>query len=71
MNKETGFAVITQDVGKILTYAYAVIDADGNITKNNVKESFVVMDEDLLAHVTAIETYINNKLNPTPTTPAN
>ncbi|MDF2885153.1 MAG: hypothetical protein K0R54_5725 [Clostridiaceae bacterium] len=42
MNKETGFAVITQDVGKILTYAYAVIDTEGNITKNNVKESFVV-----------------------------
>lgn len=62
MKKLTGFAVVNCEVGKKIAYTYTEIDGDGNITKSNVKESFVVVDESLITVINEIEKNINDRL---------
>lgn len=65
MNQYTGFAVITRNGANTMAYTYNIVDdSTGLITKSGIKESFVILDNDLSTHVNAIQTYINNKLNP-------
>lgn len=58
----TGFAVINSDVGKKIAYTYSIIDEAGNVTKSNTKESFAVLDEEILNAITTIESNINTRL---------
>lgn len=47
---------------------YSVVSPTGDILKSNVPGSFVVdkvKDAELQAHIDAIKTYIDNRLNPT------
>ena len=63
MEKLTSFTVLTTGQGKRAAYTYSIIDDDGNITSQNNRANFVVTDEDLLAEIESIETYIqDNKL---------
>lgn len=64
MNTLTGFSVITQSVGKVVTYAYSIIDTEGNITKSNVQITYVEMDVEELDLITQLEAKINARLNP-------
>lgn len=59
----TGFAVINRAEGKRVAYTHSVIDQEGNIKEDNVKNSFIALDEGLLTTIKELETYIeNNKL---------
>lgn len=50
--------------GQALSYTYSVVDEGGNFTKRNVKGSFLVTDEAVMAHIEAINQYIQeNKLD--------
>lgn len=60
MIKLTGFAVSDIQEGKLLTFIYSEINEQGIITRNNERESRIVMDDDLKGHITAIQDYINN-----------
>lgn len=58
----TGFAVINSDIGKKIAYTYSIVDETGNVTKSNTKESFAVIDEEILNAITTIESNINTRL---------
>lgn len=60
----TGFAVINRAEGKRIAYTYSEVDeVTGNIIEDNIKESFIGLDDKLLKNVTQIEKYINeNKI---------
>jgi hypothetical protein len=62
MKKLTGFAIVNCEVGKKVAFTYSEIDADGNIGKSNVKESFVAVDETLLSSIQVIEDSIKTRI---------
>lgn len=59
----TGFAIINSDVGKKIAFTYSTVDEGGNITKSNTKESFAVIDENMLNAIKIIEDNINTRLS--------
>lgn len=61
MIKITGFAVVNSEVGKKIAYTYSDVDTNGNITKSNVKESYVAVDENVLQSIETIEGNINKR----------
>lgn len=65
MNKLlTSFMTRQVAEGQMMSFTYSEIDESGNFRKRNAKESFLVIDEELLAHINAIEKYIKeNKLS--------
>lgn len=52
------FQVIKRDGMYGVASTYNEIDDLGNITKLNEKDSFIAVDNDLNAHIAAIEQYI-------------
>lgn len=62
MKKLTGFAVVNCEVGKKIAFTHTEMDNSGNVTKSNVKESFVVLDENVLNAIQIIEDVINVRI---------
>lgn len=62
MKKLTGFAVITDSVGKRIAYTYTTLSKDGVVTDSNAKESFVVIDDDTLDLISKLEDKVNLRL---------
>lgn len=62
MKKLTAFTVHTTAEGKRCAYMYSVIDTDGNITESNRRANCVLLDEDTLAAVNRVETFLNDRL---------
>lgn len=60
----TSFSVISAPEGKRVSYTYSELDANGNLVKSNVRESFIAMDADLLTKITDLENIINLRINP-------
>lgn len=58
----TGFAVINSDIGKKVAYTFSDVDEQGNIVKSNAKESFAIIEEDVLNAIKVIENTINARL---------
>lgn len=59
----TSFTAHTTAEGQRISYTYSVIDEEGNIINQNIRENFVVVDAGLQSHIKAISDYINaNKL---------
>lgn len=52
------FQAIKRDGIHSLSTTYNEIDDQGNITRTNAKDSFMVVDAGLQAHIEAIEEYI-------------
>lgn len=65
MKKITGFAVVNSDVGKKIAFTYSELDDNGNIIKSNTKESYVAVDDNVLAAIVTIEANINARLTET------
>lgn len=64
INRLTGVALITTGEGERVSFTYSVLDSEGNVTSANNKSSFIVMDDELQAHITAIKDFVNtNKLS--------
>ncbi|MGO5073294.1 hypothetical protein ACTQ4K_04935 [Clostridium sporogenes] len=64
IKKLTGIAVINRAEGKRIAYTYSELDNNtGDIIQDNVKNSFIALDERLLATIKDLEIYIkDNKL---------
>ena len=64
INRLTGVALITTGEGERVSFTYSTLDSEGNVTSANNKSSFIVMNDELQAHITAIKDYVNtNKLS--------
>ncbi|MFT8350106.1 hypothetical protein [Clostridium saccharoperbutylacetonicum] len=63
MKKITGLAIVNCEIGKKIAYTYSILDDYGNITTPNVKESFAVVDEEILKAITTIENNISKRLS--------
>lgn len=62
MKKLTAFTVHTTAEGKRCAYMYSVIDEDGNIVENNKRANCVLLEEEPLAAVEKIETFLTKRL---------
>ena len=58
----TGFAVVTDSIGKRIAYTYSEVDEVGNIIKSNTKESYVVLSEEELTLINSLEGKIKSRL---------
>ena len=58
----SGFAVINDTIGKRISYTYTEVDETGNILKQNVKESFLVLDDETKTFIDQLENKINERL---------
>ena len=58
----TGFAVVTDSVGKRIAYTYSEVDEVGNIIKSNTKDSYVVLSEEELTLINNLEEKIKSRL---------
>lgn len=56
----TSFTKMNTAEGTRLSYAYSEVADDGTIISQNNRGNFVVTDADLLAHLNAIGTYIQD-----------
>ncbi len=61
----TGFAVINNRNGKMISYTYDVVDEKGNLKNSNKKESFVVLEgeEELKTAVMNLEELVERRMN--------
>ncbi|MDP4143123.1 MAG: MucBP domain-containing protein [Bacillota bacterium] len=66
MNQCIGYNSIIRTNGTVITYAYNILDDNGNTIKPNAQESFVLLptDTDLINANNTILKAINNRLNP-------
>lgn len=62
MKKLTGFAVMTDAVGKRVAFTYSVVDESGLIVDSNKKESYVVLDEEELKLISDLEDKVKTRL---------
>ena len=62
MKKLSGVAIVTTAEGERVSYTYAELDSDGNITSQNNRASFVALDEGLLAAIKTLKDTVNERL---------
>jgi hypothetical protein len=63
MKKLTSFTHLITGEGDRIAFTYSEIDDVGNISSQNNKGNFIVVDDELKAHVDAIKNFIaQNKL---------
>lgn len=62
MNILTGFAVITDSMGKRVAYTYSAVNELGTVTDSNIKASYVVLDEEELELIKQLEEKIKTRL---------
>ncbi len=59
----TGFAIINDRNGERVSYTYDEVDDLGNITKSNVKESYLALDQETKDAITNLKTFIETRMN--------
>lgn len=63
MKKLTSFTAHVTAEGQRISYTYSEIDETGNLKSQNNRENFIVMDQEIMKHIEAINAYIEkNKL---------
>ena len=62
MKKLSAVAIVTTAEGERVSYTYAELDNDGNITSQNNRASFVALDDALLAAISTLKTAVNERL---------
>lgn len=63
MKKLTSVTQFVTGEGMRISYTFSEIDENGNLISQNNKGNFIVMDEQLLSHITAVNDYVaSNKL---------
>ncbi len=64
MKKITSFTSHVTAEGQRISYTYSEIDDTGKLINQNIRENFIVMDENLQDHINEINKYIEkNKIN--------
>lgn len=61
----TSFMKLSTGEGDRIAFSYSTIDTDsGKVVEQNLRGNFLILDDDLAAHVAEIEKYIKeNKLD--------
>lgn len=59
----TGFAVINDRNGERITYTYDEVDDLGNITKSNVKESYLALEQETKDAIANLRALIEVRMN--------
>ena len=62
MKKLSAVAIVTTAEGERVSYTYAELDRDGNVTSQNNRASFVALDDDLLAVMATLKNAVNARL---------
>ena len=58
MNVLTSFTNLKTGEGERVSYTYSTLDDDGNVVAQNKRGNFVALDNDLKAHLAAVNAYI-------------
>ena len=58
----TGFAVMTDAIGKRVAYTYSTVNEQGMVVESNIKESYVVLDEVEIGIIKQLEDKIKIRL---------
>lgn len=61
----TSFAYIKARNGGRITYTYDICDEKGNLKDTNIKESFLVVEQEIEDAVVNLEEFIENRMNET------
>ena len=64
MKKLTAITVHRTGEGERVSVLYSEVDAQGNIIATNQRDGFIAVDETLLGHIAAMESYVEKRLNP-------
>lgn len=59
MKKLTSFMCLNTGEGERISLTFSEVAADGTIISQNNKGNFLVMDDELETHITAVKDYIN------------
>lgn len=59
MKRLTSFTKLTTGEGARIAYTYSEVDEKGSLVSQNNRENFIAVDAELLAHIEAIEGFIN------------
>ena len=59
MKKLTSFMCLNTGEGERIAFTFSEVTPDGTIISQNNKGNFLVLDEALEAHTTAVKDYIN------------
>ncbi|ENJ9653857.1 hypothetical protein AB2T14_001475 [Clostridium botulinum] len=55
----TGMAVINRAEGKRIAYTYSEVDENtGDIIQDNIKQSFIALDDEFLKAIKVVEDYV-------------
>ncbi len=61
MKRLTSFTHLTTGEGDRIAYTYSEVDDAGNLISQNNKGNFVAIDSSLIAHIRAIQEFIQEK----------
>ena len=56
-----GIAIVNDSIGKRLAYTYSEVDEQGQIVKSNIKESFVILDQETSDLVSKLEAKVKER----------
>lgn len=60
MKKLTSFTHLTTGEGDRIAFTYSELDSSGNLISQNNKGNFVAIDNKLITHIRAIQSFIQN-----------
>lgn len=58
----TGFAILNDRNGKRITYTYDEVDEKGNVQDSNIKESYVVLDDETKSAIETLEKIVESRM---------
>lgn len=58
----TSFTAHQTPEGMRISFTYSVIDAEGNLVKSNQRHTIIVMDDEINAAITGINTWLLGKV---------
>ena len=58
----TGFAILNDRNGKRVTYTYDEVDEKGNVQDSNIKESYVVLDNETKSAIETLERIVEDRM---------
>lgn len=62
IKRVTSFMHHTTGEGERISFTYSLIKDDGTVDQDNIKASFVILDEDIKKKISEIRSFIEGKL---------
>lgn len=58
----TSFTSHVTGEGQRISYTYSEADENGKLKNQNIRENFIVLDEELQGHINAINSFIKRRM---------